>query len=74
MHSTLLSFADRQAPRYTSYPTAPNFTAAVGPDEVRRWLNETPSQARLSLYVHVPYCREICWYCGCNTFAAPRTD
>ena len=55
------------APRYTSYPTAPHFSAAVNRDTYRRWLSELPPEARLSLYMHVPFCDTLCWFCGCHT-------
>jgi oxygen-independent coproporphyrinogen-3 oxidase len=73
MHGRLLA-AERNVPRYTSYPTAPHFTAAIGPDVYRSWLAVMPAKATLSLYLHVPYCTEICLYCGCNTKAARRRD
>ena len=63
--------AGRNLPRYTSYPTAPNFSAAVGEDDYRRWLAELPPQL-LSFYVHVPFCRSMCWYCGCHTTVTAR--
>lgn len=54
-------------PRYTSYPTAPHFGPAVGPEQYARWLSDLPPKSRLSLYVHVPFCDTLCWFCGCNT-------
>lgn len=54
-------------PRYTSYPTAPHFSERVQGDQFRAWLQALPEQARLSLYFHIPYCVQLCWYCGCNT-------
>lgn len=62
--------AERHAapvPRYTSYPTAPHFGAEVGPREAAQWMTLLPDDVRLSLYVHIPFCRELCWYCGCAT-------
>jgi oxygen-independent coproporphyrinogen-3 oxidase len=60
-------------PRYTSYPTAAEFTDAIGPHDVELALEGIGADQSLSLYVHIPYCHEICWYCGCNTGAANRT-
>ena len=63
----LLALAEAKVPRYTSYPTAAQF----GPlDEAtyRRWLREGIRAADpLSVYLHVPYCRDLCWYCACHT-------
>jgi oxygen-independent coproporphyrinogen-3 oxidase len=58
---------DLRLPRYTSYPTAPHFSAAVNGPVFRRWLSELDPAQPLSLYIHVPYCEEMCWFCGCNT-------
>ncbi len=56
-------------PRYTSYPTANHFSAAIGPEDYRAWLAALAPGSSLSLYLHIPYCRELCHYCGCNTKA-----
>ena len=63
---------ERPVPRYTSYPPATAFDAAVGADAQVRALNAVAPGTPLSLYVHIPYCQQICWYCGCNTGVAGR--
>lgn len=68
-HPDLLA---RPVPRYTSYPTAADFVDEVGPADYGRGLDAVASATPLSLYVHIPYCEQICWYCGCNTGAANR--
>ena len=60
---------DRPGPRYTSYPTAIDFHAGFGPDDYRAAAaasNRAADRKALSLYVHVPFCRSPCFYCGCN--------
>lgn len=61
-------------PRYTSYPTAPHFSANVQASHYFSWLSALPEKARLSLYVHIPFCRAMCWYCGCTTKAVARYE
>ena len=67
-------YARLQVPRYTSYPTAAEFTPAVGAIDQSRWLRGLDGSEPVSLYLHVPYCRELCLYCGCNTKKALRDD
>lgn len=67
MDARLLKYATADVPRYTSYPTAVRFADGFGHDTWRRWLNELPDDASLSIYVHIPFCRQMCWYCGCHT-------
>ncbi|WAC64065.1 oxygen-independent coproporphyrinogen III oxidase [Pseudoxanthomonas sp. SL93] len=65
----LLRRYDRPGPRYTSYPTAPQFDVAFGQDQLRRHLvasNRGDPARPLSLYVHIPFCSSPCFYCGCN--------
>jgi oxygen-independent coproporphyrinogen-3 oxidase len=63
-----------QVPRYTSYPTAVEFGDDVGADDYAAALDRIESATPVSLYVHIPFCDKICWYCGCNTGAANRTQ
>ena len=67
MKPDLLTKYGWRVPRYTSYPTAPHFHPGVGAETHARWLDEIPSDARLSLYVHIPFCDSLCWFCGCYT-------
>ena len=56
-----------QFPRYTSYPTAPHFSTGINGAIYSQWLAEIPEQDTLSLYIHIPFCQQLCWYCGCYT-------
>lgn len=66
MNPALLS-PDARLPRYTSYPTAPHFHAGINAAIYRGWLAEIPRDMPLSLYLHVPFCDTLCWFCGCHT-------
>ncbi len=61
---------DERVPRYTSYPTAPNFKPEVSFETYARWLSGLSPRTALSLYLHVPFCAELCLYCGCHTSVA----
>jgi oxygen-independent coproporphyrinogen III oxidase len=75
MESNLAAcYGQERLPRYTSYPTAPHFSAAIGPDTYAGWLRAIPSNATASLYLHIPFCRAMCWYCGCHTSVVRRDE
>jgi oxygen-independent coproporphyrinogen-3 oxidase len=70
-HPELLA---RAVPRYTSYPTAAEFTPSVGAEDQLSALRGIAPGTSVSLYVHIPFCQDICWYCGCNTNRSNRTE
>jgi oxygen-independent coproporphyrinogen-3 oxidase len=72
MRANLLKYLDRRLPRYTSYPTAVQFGPAIDAAAYERWLTALPVDAPVSLYLHVPFCAELCLYCGCHTTVARR--
>jgi oxygen-independent coproporphyrinogen-3 oxidase len=67
MPDLIAKYGEARLPRYTSYPTAPAFSASVGPDEYARQLADVARSGPVSVYLHVPFCRAMCWYCGCHT-------
>jgi oxygen-independent coproporphyrinogen-3 oxidase len=72
LSEALLRRFDTPGPRYTSYPTADRFVEAFGADDVGRALAQRAQgamagqSAPLSLYVHIPFCESVCYYCACN--------
>ncbi|MDX8381606.1 MAG: oxygen-independent coproporphyrinogen III oxidase [Ghiorsea sp.] len=72
---TLINKHDKAGPRYTSYPTAPMFhegvNSAVYADTLKRVAND---KAPLSLYIHIPFCNTVCYYCGCNKIVTKQYD
>ncbi len=73
MRDTLRAqYGEERLPRYTSYPTAPQFSDAIGHQAYAKWLAAIPGETTASLYLHVPFCRSMCWYCGCHTTITQR--
>lgn len=77
-HTTteLLGRYDKPGPRYTSYPTAVEFTPAFGDAQYREHLTAADARADqpLSLYAHLPFCEARCLFCGCNVVISTRPD
>jgi len=65
--SVLQKYGEARLPRYTSYPPSPEFTPSVDVDTYANWLSHLPRGAPASFYLHIPFCRSMCWYCGCHT-------
>jgi oxygen-independent coproporphyrinogen-3 oxidase len=66
MNEQLQLLATR-VPRYTSYPTAPHFHAGIDAESYAAWLSKLPAGMAVSLYLHIPFCDTLCWFCGCHT-------
>ncbi|WP_095111243.1 oxygen-independent coproporphyrinogen III oxidase [Pseudomonas sp. Irchel 3E20] len=67
---------DRPGPRYTSYPTAPQFHQAFAVDDYQRAAHDSNQAAvpkPLSVYIHIPFCKSLCYYCACNKIITQKT-
>ena len=72
MTSALGKYMTLAVPRYTSDPTAPQFDDSIDGEAYGAWLARLDPAEPISLYLHVPFCDELCWYCGCNMKLAAR--
>jgi oxygen-independent coproporphyrinogen III oxidase len=70
MQLHLLEHLERRIPRYTSYPTAAQFRANITGTVYEDWLAALPANEPVSIYIHIPFCAELCLYCGCHTTVA----
>jgi oxygen-independent coproporphyrinogen-3 oxidase len=66
-NALVAKYGEARLPRYTSYPTAPAFSPSVSPADYAEGLGALAGSDPVSLYLHIPYCRSMCWYCGCHT-------
>ncbi len=64
---TAAGLFDKNVPRYTSYPTAPHFHSEVGKTHFAQWLGALDITKPVSLYIHIPFCERLCWFCACRT-------
>lgn len=71
---TRLGLFNAKVPRYTSYPTAPHFDAGVTSTLFAQWVRAIPVGSEISLYLHIPFCRRLCWFCACRTQGVQSDD
>ncbi len=73
-HATIKKF-DIVGPRYTSYPTAPQWSADFNEKNyIAKLKSFAKTDKSLSLYIHIPFCQSMCTYCGCNVIIRPQKD
>ncbi len=71
----LIKKHDKAGPRYTSYPTAPMFHDSIDSQTYAQTLKRVAADdAPLSLYIHIPFCNTVCYYCGCNKIVTKQYD
>jgi oxygen-independent coproporphyrinogen-3 oxidase len=63
---------DYSVPRYTSYPTAPIFNDKINNDTYESWLKKLDKNKKISIYIHIPFCSSLCYFCGCHTSAVNK--
>lgn len=72
--SELLTKLNQAVPRYTSYPTAPEWVAATSNDYLSFMKEIDPITQNVSLYIHIPFCTKMCLYCGCSVVLNRKAD
>ena len=65
---------NHSVPRYTSYPTTPNFNEKINSDIYESWLKKLDKNKKISLYIHIPFCNSLCYFCGCHASATNIYD
>lgn len=70
----LPKYALETVPRYTSYPPATGFGEVNGESLWADWMRALPATPKVSLYLHIPFCKTMCWYCGCNTTIPNKSE
>ncbi|MDX1736603.1 MAG: hypothetical protein R3261_00085, partial [Alphaproteobacteria bacterium] len=73
-HNDLLKKYSAPVPRYTSYPTSPQFHDGVDSSTYANWLSAIPEEDAVSIYIHIPFCDTLCWFCGCHTKITRRYE
>jgi oxygen-independent coproporphyrinogen-3 oxidase len=66
-YKSVLAAHQASVPRYTSYPTAPQFQTGTGRKVMKEMLGKLPPDEGVSVYIHIPFCDRLCWFCGCHT-------
>ena len=65
---------NHSVPRYTSYPTTPSFNEKINSNIYESWLKNLDKNKKISLYIHIPFCNSLCYFCGCHTSATNIYD
>ncbi|MCE7026541.1 oxygen-independent coproporphyrinogen III oxidase [Jiella avicenniae] len=73
-HRAVLARYGAEVPRYTSYPTAPHFSQGVGRASWAELCRGLGPAEPVSVYLHIPFCDRLCWFCGCHTKQTRRYD
>lgn len=66
-YEAVLNHHSKPVPRYTSYPTAPLFQAGLGGQIFEEGVQKLDASKSVSVYIHIPFCDRLCWFCGCHT-------